>query len=285
MNTAEPMLDSPIKWVGGKSKLRSEIIALLPADAECYCEVFAGAAWVLFGKPSHPVEVINDANGDLVNLWRVLKWRPAELLERVHQHLYSREMFMELRQQKPDGSDEMERAVWLYLLIQMSFGADVSRSQSASFGFRNKSRGDLFLNKSLEQFQPAFERLRGVFVEHSDFEKLISRYDQSNTIFFCDPPYLDTCGYAEAFGFQDHQRLAETLHGIQGRFLLTVNDHPAILDLYSDMRLIEMDEARAKARASEGRKAAPILVIMNYAPPQSDEATGQTSLFDDKGIT
>lgn len=101
MDTSKQMLSSPIKWVGGKSKSRADIIGLLPAGAECYCEVFAGAAWVLFGKPSHPVEVLNDKNGDLVNLWRVLKHRPAELLERVHQSLYSREQFMVLREMRP----------------------------------------------------------------------------------------------------------------------------------------------------------------------------------------
>lgn len=280
MNTADVMLSSPLKWVGGKSKLRAEVIALLPSDAECYCEVFAGAAWVLFGKPPHLVEVINDTNGDLANLWRVIKWRPAELLERVHQNLYSRELFMELRQQRPDGSDEMARAEWLYLLIQMSFGADVSRTQSTRFGFRNKSPRDLFLNKSLEQFAPAKERLRGVFIENSDFADCIKRYDQPRTIFFCDPPYLETCGYAKEFTLTDHERLADTLRGIQGRFLMTVNDHPVIRRLYDGLNFVETQEARALARASEGRKAAPILFIANYTlKPQVVMQIEESDLF------
>jgi DNA adenine methylase len=260
----QPIIDSPIKWVGGKSKSRAAIIDLLPADAECYVELFAGAAWVLFGKPAHPVEVLNDANGDLVNLWRVLKWRPAELLERVHQHLYSREMFLALREQRPDGKDEMERAVWLYLLIQMSFGADLSRIRSAAFGFWNKSPRDLFLNKSLEQFAPAYERLRGVFIEQGDFAECIRRYDQPRSIFFADPPYLATSGYAEGFTLNDHERLAATLRGIAGRFLLTINDHPTVRDLYAGLHIVETTEARAKARAAAGRVAAPILIVANY---------------------
>lgn len=264
MRPLQPTIDSPIKWVGGKSKSRAAIIDLLPADAECYVELFAGAAWVLFGKPVHPVEVINDANGDLVNLWRVLKWRPAELLERIHQHLYSREMFLELREERPDGKDEMARAVWLYLLIQMSFGADLSRIRSAAFGFRNKSPRDLFLNKSLEQFAPAFERLRGVFVEHADFAECVRRYDQPRSIFFADPPYLATSGYAEGFALADHERLAATLRGVAGRFLLTINDHPAVRDLYAGLHIVETTEARALARATEGRVAAPILIVANY---------------------
>lgn len=260
------MIDSPIKWVGGKSKLRSEVIRRLPVDAECYVEAFAGAAWVLFGKQPHPVEVINDADGDLINLWRVLKWRPAELLEEVHQHLYSRQMFEEIREAAPSEWDELGRAVRTYLLIQMAFGADISRSRTASFGFRNKSRGDLFLNKSLDQIFPAASRLRGVFVENGDFQKVIERYDQARTVFFCDPPYLETCGYAESFGPAEHCRLCAALSGIEGRFLMTVNDHPSIRAMYSDFVIEEATEARAKARASEGRVAAPILFISNYRP-------------------
>lgn len=263
-------LDSPLKWVGGKSRMRKQILALLPTDAEAYVEVFGGAGWVLFAKKPHPLEVLNDKNGDLVNLWRVLKWRNAELLESVHQHLYSRQMFMEMRDNKPTGPDEMERATWMYLMIQMAFGADLSRSQNAAFGFRNKSPRDLFLNKSLTQFAPAAERLRGVFVENLDFADLIRRYDQPRTIFFCDPPYLATCGYAEDFTRDDHARLADALRGIQGRFLLTVNDHPAIRDLYAGLNVRDTTEARAKARAQEGRKAAPTLIISNYDLPQGD---------------
>jgi len=264
MRVAEPALDSPIKWVGGKSNLRAHVVDLLPSGAECYAEVFAGAGWVLFGKPPHPVEVLNDANGDLVNLWRVLKWRPAELLERIQQHLYSREMFLALRERRPDDGDEMERAVWLYLLIQMSFGADLSRTRRPRFGFWNKAPRALFLNKSLEQFEPAFYRLRNVFVEHLDCCDLIGRYDQPRTVFYCDPPYLETCGYAEGFGLADHERLAARLRGIAGRFLLTINDHPTIRRLYDGCEIEEAREARALARASEGRQPAPILFIGNY---------------------
>lgn len=52
------MINSPIKWVGGKSRLRKFIIPLIPAHT-CYVEVFGGAGWVLFGKQPSQVEVLN----------------------------------------------------------------------------------------------------------------------------------------------------------------------------------------------------------------------------------
>jgi DNA adenine methylase len=272
METSKPMMSSPIKWVGGKSKLRSKVIARLPADAECYAEVFAGAAWVLFGKPAHPAEVVNDKDGDLVNLWRVMKWRSAELLENVQQHLYSREWFYELRANKPAGVDEMERAVWMYLMIQMSFGADIEKPKCASFGCYTGKKYRLFPDKAEQGFEVAKRRLQNVCIENLDFADMIGRYDQKRTIFFCDPPYLKTCGYAQGFDEADHDALAAALRGIEGRFLLTINDHPRIRELYEGFRIEEAMEARAKVRASSGREAAPILFVSNYEVPDGTRA-------------
>jgi len=108
---------------------------------------------------------------------------------------------------------------------------------------------------------------------------VIARYDQPRTIFFCDPPYLDTCGYEEAFGLNDHERLADTLRSIEGRFLMTVNDHPVIRKMYEGYHMVEAQEARAKARASEGRKAAPILFIANYTLKSQEEMELGSDLF------
>ena len=73
-------INSPFKWVGGKSRLRKQIINLL-APHTCYLELFSGAAWVLFGKKPSPVEVINDIDQDLINFFRVVKNCPEDLIE------------------------------------------------------------------------------------------------------------------------------------------------------------------------------------------------------------
>ena len=70
-NNEYKMLNSPIKWVGGKSRLRKQIIELIPPHT-CYVEPFSGAAWVLFGKSPSNVEVLNDVDQDLIRLHLVL---------------------------------------------------------------------------------------------------------------------------------------------------------------------------------------------------------------------
>ena len=86
------MLNSPFKWVGGKSRLRKAIIPLIPAHT-CYIEPFAGAAWVLFGKPPSSVEVINDIDQELINFFRVVKENPEELIGSFEWELVSRAEF------------------------------------------------------------------------------------------------------------------------------------------------------------------------------------------------
>lgn len=82
------MLNSPFKWVGGKSRLRKQIIALLP-EHTCYVEPFAGAAWVLFGKPPSNVEILNDIDQDLITFFRVVKEQPEDLIASFEWYAHS----------------------------------------------------------------------------------------------------------------------------------------------------------------------------------------------------
>jgi DNA adenine methylase len=94
------MLNSPIKWVGGKSRLRKPILAMLPAHT-CYVEPSAGAAWVLFAKPPSDVEVLNDLDQELVTLFRVVKEKPEQLIESFEWELVSRAEFERLADLDP----------------------------------------------------------------------------------------------------------------------------------------------------------------------------------------
>ena len=88
-------INSPFKWVGGKSRLRKQIIKFLP-DHTCYVELFCGAAWVLFAKQPSQVEVINDIDQDLINFFRVVKNRPEELIASFEWELVARAEFTRL---------------------------------------------------------------------------------------------------------------------------------------------------------------------------------------------
>jgi len=66
------MIPSPLAWVGGKRRLRGEIIPRFAAH-DCYVEVCGGGGSVLFGKEPSRIEVYNDVDGELTNFWRVIQ--------------------------------------------------------------------------------------------------------------------------------------------------------------------------------------------------------------------
>ncbi len=87
-------MNSFIGWIGGKRQLRKEIISRFPADGVGrYIEVFGGAGWVLFGKEQIPgqLEVLNDLNGNLINLYRCVKYHCEALQDELDWLLDSRE--------------------------------------------------------------------------------------------------------------------------------------------------------------------------------------------------
>ena len=113
---------SPLAWVGGKSKLTSTIIPLIPKHS-CYVEVFAGAAWVLFRKEPSKVEVINDINGDLITLYRVIQNHLEEFIRYFKWSLISREEFARLQRVDESTLTDIQRAARFHYLVKNAFGA------------------------------------------------------------------------------------------------------------------------------------------------------------------
>ena len=109
------MLNSPIRWVGGKSRFRKYIIPLIP-EHTCYVEPFAGGGWVLFGKPPSPVEVLNDIDQELINFFRTLKHKPEDLIASLEWELVSRAEFERLANRNPTTLNELESSVRFYYI-------------------------------------------------------------------------------------------------------------------------------------------------------------------------
>lgn len=216
-------MKSFIPWIGGKSALAKIITAKFPNDFERYIEVFGGGGSVLFFSDKHaPIEVYNDSNGQLVNLFRCIKYHCGELQKEIKYYLTAREMFEDIRLRlNCPGFTDIQRAAMFYVLIVTSFGAD-ARSYSCS-------------NKRIttDCFDVISNRLEKVNIEHKDFEKLIKQYDRPDALFYCDPPYHNTeRRYTERFTEADHYRLNAILKTIKGRFILSYNDDDFVRDLY-----------------------------------------------------
>ena len=125
------MINSPFKWVGGKSRLRKSIIPLIP-DHECYVEPFGGAAWVLFGKTPSRVEVLNDIDEELINFFRVVRHQPEDLIKSFDLELVSRSEFRRLGDTEPLSLSEVERAHRFYYLIMAGWGGEARYQPGSS---------------------------------------------------------------------------------------------------------------------------------------------------------
>ena len=216
-------------WPGGKRRLAAQIYPQFPAHS-CYVEPFAGAAALLMlrDKPAK-VEVINDINRDLVCLYRVVQHHLEEFCRQFKWALVSREMFKWLKLDNVDSLTDIQRAARFFYLQQQSFGGKV---EGRSFGTSTTSVPGLNLLRIEQSLSDAHLRLAKVTVECLPWQDCIRRYDRPHTLFYCDPPYLGTQGYGVEFGLDQYEQLAQIMEGSNGRFLLSINDHPKIRQIF-----------------------------------------------------
>ncbi|MFW5838149.1 MAG: DNA adenine methylase, partial [Desulfovibrionaceae bacterium] len=247
-------------WLGGKRKLARRIIQRMP-EHSCYVEPFAGAAWVLFSKPPSRVEVLNDRNDEVVNLFRVVQRHPEELQRQFHWAVNSRCEFDRLLRANPEGFTDVQRAARFYALLKWSFNGRL-----ATFRYSRTSRPRLDLDAMLRDLQAVRQRLADVYIENRDFETIMQRFDGPGTFFYLDPPYQGKEHYygRGLFCFDDFRRLAAAMRRLQGGFLLSINDTPEARRLFDGF---PVEEIRApyscRLRSGEGGRE---LFITNTDP-------------------
>jgi len=268
------MMNSPIKWVGGKSRLRKQIIELLPPHT-CYVEPFAGAAWVLFGKPPSEVEILNDIDQELVNFFRVVKEKPEQLIQSFEWELVSRAEFDRLAALDSSQLTDLQRAHRFYYLIMAGWGGelDYPRFQTSitDGGHGNRLIGAL---KHLdEKLQPVHERLRTVIIENLDWRQCIDRYDRQKVVMYIDPPYPgNKANYAHNMREWDtHYALAERLQQTECKWILSSYDTPQIRDLYQSHYVIAVQSSsgmKVKKNAAS-RVVNREVLVTNFSPPST----------------
>ncbi len=270
-------LNSFMSWIGGKKALRDEIVLRFPLEYSRYIEVFGGGGWVLFHKaPGKDFEVYNDFNPNLANLYRCVRDHPDELCEELRYSLNSRTDFDYIRETLKSKTDlpDVKRAAYFYQLIRESYASGLDSFASQPHSMWN----------NFPLIYEACRRLQKVVIENKDFEKLIKQYDRPESFFYCDPPYYETEDYYEDVGFttKDHQRLANTLCNMEGKFLLSYNDCPEIRDLYKKPGITIESTSRLSniAQRYEPGKQYAELLISNYDTTERFESQRQLSLFD-----
>jgi len=232
-----------LRYHGGKVRLAPKIVALMPAH-DAYIEPYAGGAAVLLEKPRSRLEVYNDLDGDMVNLFQMLRDRRADLAEAVALTPFAREEH-ELSYQPTD--DPLERA--RRVLIRSHFGHGSSGIHRPT-GFRAAGlrAGSLPVHgwaNLPEAVTRTAERLRGVVIENRPALQIIAAHDSPEALFYIDPPYLpDTRDrgrdYSHEMTEADHAELLTALRQVKARVILSGYAHPAYDAALHDWRRIEV---------------------------------------------
>lgn len=221
-----------IPWPGGKRRLLKHLLADLPHH-DSYIEVFCGGAALLLAKEPAKAEVINDINGELVRLYRCVQHHLDELVRQFRWALTSREMFRWAQLQAPDTLTDIQRAARFYYLQKLAFGGKVS---GQGFGVDARHPARLNLLRMEEDLSQAHLRLARVTVECLPWRECVARYDRPGALLFLDPPYWKTFGYGTPFPRGEYDDLATAMRGLQGRAILTINDHPDMRAAFAGFR-------------------------------------------------
>jgi Site-specific DNA methylase len=222
-----------IPWIGGKRRLVDLLLKRFPPHS-CYVEVFAGGAAVFFARHPAEVEVLNDVNGDLVNLYRVVTHHLEEFVRQFKWALTSRQVFKWLQDTRPETLTDIQRAARFFYLQQQSFGGKVA---GQTFGTATTAPA-LNLLRIEENLSAAHLRMAaGTYIEQLDWAACIDRYDRAHTLFYLDPPYWETEGYGVPFPWRQYELMAKRLKTIKGKAVVSINDHPAIRECFKDFEM------------------------------------------------
>ena len=254
-------MNSFLKYMGGKSRLTKKIIPLIP-EHTCYCEVFAGASWLLFRKEESTVEIINDINSDLVTLYRVVKHHLDEFIRYLKWVLVSRDEFYRFRREAPESLTDIQRAVRFYYLLKNGYSG---RIPTPSFSVSTTKRSGFNLLRIEEELSAVHLRLCRVYIENKPYQELIPQYDRPGTFFYLDPPYYNCESYygKGIFDRADFLRLSSLLGAVQGKFIMSINDVPEIRRLFKDFHIREVATSYATPTGHKNKKVTELL-IMNY---------------------
>lgn len=242
MRISKPKKLIAFGWYGGKFSHLNWLLPLLP-DCLHYCEPFAGSGAVLLNKEPSPVETYNDIDGEVVNFFRVLREEKEELIEKIALTPFSREEFGLACELNPELSN-LERARRFYIRARQ---VRTGLAQTATIGrwanCKNTSRAGMSGVVSrwlggVEQLEFIAERFLRVQIENRPAIDVIKLYDNKETLFYCDPPYIhETRGDTKSYGYEmdnsAHKELAEILNSVEGLVAISNYECDLMDKLYS----------------------------------------------------
>ncbi|WP_170759960.1 DNA adenine methylase [Ruegeria lacuscaerulensis] len=266
-----------LRWHGGKWLLAPWIIDHMP-EHRVYVEPFGGAASVLMRKPRSYAEIYNDLDGDLVNLFEILRSDKGEkLVSNLELTPFSE---TEFKSAYEATDDPMERARRLVIRSFMGFGSAGASGQSTGFRANSNRSGTTPAHDWCNYpdcLRLVIDRMRGVVVQSRPALEVIRQHDGPETLHYVDPPYMpETRDRGSDYRFEmtvdDHRELLEFLRGVEGRVILSGYPTETYDQVLSGWRRV------ARKALADGARERTEVLWMNFEPD------AQQSLFDQAGV-
>lgn len=280
MTKNKDLILSPVlKWVGGKRQLLDTINQLIPKNISTYVEPFVGGGAVLFDlKPKKAI--INDYNTELINVYKVIRDNPQELLSLLEEHhrRNNEDYFYEIRYlDRKDSYDDMsniEKAARIIYLNKTCFNGLFRVNQAGQFNSPYGSyKNPNIVNRPVVSAMSIYFKNNNIKIMQGDYKQALKGLRKGTFIYF-DPPYLPIStsssftGYTDGgFTLEDQKELKRQCDRLNERgikFLLSNSDHKIIRDLYQDYDIITVKARRAIN--SKGNKRGEIneVLVKNY---------------------
>ncbi len=274
-----PLIKSPLRYPGGKSKALKRILPLVP-DYDEFREPMVGGGSVFFALKQKNINKkywINDINTELYYFWRFCKEEPERLIFEIEQfkknHGPGKQLYMFLKSHKLDLT-KIQRAARFFILNRITFSGLVE-----SGGYSEQAYKTRFTKSSIERIRTASKILQDVKITNEDYWNVV-KLEGKNTFIFLDPPYLSK-KEAKLYGERGHlhinfkhSKFSKLIKGCKHKWLITYDNCSGIQQLYNFANSIklniqgwELQYGTNNGTANTERKKATIgkeLFIFNY---------------------
>lgn len=264
-------MNAILKYPGAKWRISEWIISHFP-EHKVYCEPFFGSGAVFFNKQPSYIETVNDIDGRIVNLFRVCREYPNELAQLIELTPFAREEFEDCYEEAGDPIEQARRTLVRY---HQSFGT----SNSSKRSWRNVQtyggpRTATMWNCLPGRIAEVCERLKDAQIENVDAIQLIERYNDPNTLIYCDPPYLRSLRKRNMYRYETsdeyHIELLNAIKKSKSKIVLSGYDNPLYNDTLSGW---SVDEKPTTAQMGLPRVEK---IWFNFEPVSTLTSTGGT---------
>lgn len=219
-----------IRYHGGKWKMAHEILRYFPPH-RAYVEPYGGGGSILLRKSRSYAEVYNDLDGEIVNLFRVVRDRGDELAQALTLTPFARDEYRESFDVSEDALEQARRTV---IRSHMGFGSN-ALARGIKSGFRaNSNRSGTTPARDWRNLPDnvvqVIDRLRGVVIENRAALEVMESHDAPETLHYCDPPYVSDTrsglmhgfhGYTHEMTNDDHRAFGAAVHTLKGAVVVS----------------------------------------------------------------